>query len=363
MALDNNQIENSNISDDEISFKQFIFKIKEWVAFLFSKWKIIILIGLIGSILGFTYAKRSKITYKAVLSFAMEDDKSGGGLGSALGLASSLGITSGGGGGIFTANNLTQLMKSRLVVEKALLKPIFINGKKSTLAEYYIEINNIRKSWNDKPALKNITFLLSRDSIKYTRQQDSILQTIYSSLASKQNLLIDQKDKKFTIFNLEVTNENELFAKLFCESLANETSNFYVQTINKKSRLNVSILQNQVDSVKLELKNSINGIAIESDNIYNLNPAFSKKTAISKNKQVDIQTNSAILTNLVVQLELAKINLRKETPLIQEIDHPTLPLEIDKRSKLTYLMLGGFLGGLSTILYMILTKIYKEKLS
>lgn len=360
MALENNQIENSNINDDEISFKQFIFKIKEWVAFLFSKWKIIILIGLIGSILGFTYAKRSKITYKAVLSFAMEDDKSGGGLGSALGLASSLGITSGGGGGIFTANNLTQLMKSRLVVEKALLKPIFINGKKSTLAEYYIEINNIRKSWNDKPALKNITFLLSRDSIRYTRQQDSLLKNIYSALASKQNLLIDQKDKKFTIFNIEVTNENELFAKLFCESLANETSNFYVQTINKKFRLNVEILQKQVDSVKLELKNSINGIAAETDNIYNLNPAFNKKTAVSKNKQVDMQTNSAILTNLVVQLELAKINLRKETPLIQEIDHPTLPLEKEKLSKLNYMILGSFLGGFLSIIFLILNELYKK---
>ncbi len=52
-------------------------------------------------------------------------------------------------------------MKSRLVVEKTLLKPILINGKKSTLAEYYIEINNIRKSWNEHPNLKSISFLLS----------------------------------------------------------------------------------------------------------------------------------------------------------------------------------------------------------
>jgi len=360
MALENNQIENSNINNDSISLKQFVFKIKEWVVFLFSKWKIIILIGLIGAIIGYTYAKYSKITYKAVLSFAMDEDKPGGGLGSALGLASSLGITSSGGGGIFTSNNLTQLMKSRLVVEKTLLKPILINGKKSTLAEYYIEINNIRKSWNDKPILKSISFLLSRDSVKYTRQQDSILQTIFSALATKQSLLIDQKDKKFTIFNLEVTNENELFAKLFCESLANETSNFYVQTINKKSRLNVSILQKQVDSVKSQLTNSINGIANEADNIYNLNPAYNKKTAISKNKQVDLQTNSAILTNLVVQLELAKINLRKETPLIQEIDHPTLPLEKEKLSKLKYMILGSFLGGFLTIVFLIIHELYKK---
>ena len=62
MALENNQIENSNIDNDSISLKQFVFKIKEWAAFLFSKWKIIILIGLIGAIIGYTYAKYSKIT-------------------------------------------------------------------------------------------------------------------------------------------------------------------------------------------------------------------------------------------------------------------------------------------------------------
>ena len=41
MALDNNQIENSNISDDEISLKEIIFKIKEWVTYLKIKLKIL----------------------------------------------------------------------------------------------------------------------------------------------------------------------------------------------------------------------------------------------------------------------------------------------------------------------------------
>jgi hypothetical protein len=35
---------------------------------------------------------------------------------------------------------------------------------------------------------------------------------------------------------------------------------------------------------------------------------------------VDVQANTAILTELVKQSELAKVTLRKETPLIQIID-------------------------------------------
>jgi hypothetical protein len=47
MALDNNQIENSNIDNEEISLKELIIKIKDWISFLMSKWKSIIVIGII----------------------------------------------------------------------------------------------------------------------------------------------------------------------------------------------------------------------------------------------------------------------------------------------------------------------------
>ena len=79
MALENNQIVNSNIENDEISLKELIFKIKEWVAFLNSKWKAIVIVGTIGALIGLTIALFEKPTYKAVLTFAMEEDKGSGG--------------------------------------------------------------------------------------------------------------------------------------------------------------------------------------------------------------------------------------------------------------------------------------------
>ena len=40
--------------------------------------------------------------------------------------------------------------------------------------------------------------------------------------------------------------------------LLKETSDFYIETKSKKARINVEILQKQVDSVKNELNNEIN---------------------------------------------------------------------------------------------------------
>ena len=118
MALENNQIENSNVDNDEISLKEFIIKIKDWVSFLKTKKKAIFIAGFIGALFGLTIAIFEKPSYKAVLTFAMEEDKGGGtgGLSGALGLASSFGIDlGGGGGGAFAASNIAELMKSRLL--------------------------------------------------------------------------------------------------------------------------------------------------------------------------------------------------------------------------------------------------------
>jgi len=64
-----------------------------------------------------------------------------------------------------------------------------------TLVEYYIQINQLRKAWEGKPALKNIQFLPGDDRAKYTLQQDSILQQIHKSVIDKDHLSIMQKIK------------------------------------------------------------------------------------------------------------------------------------------------------------------------
>jgi hypothetical protein len=149
MTLENNQLENSNLDNDEISLKDLILKIKDWTIFLKSKLKVIFFVGFIGALIGLTIAYNDKITYKAVLTFAMEEDKGGGGggLSGALGLASSFGIDLGGagGGGAFAANNLAELMKSRLMVEKVLMEQKKL-GKNSSRLSYKTLLNMPFKS-------------------------------------------------------------------------------------------------------------------------------------------------------------------------------------------------------------------------
>ncbi|KAF2081144.1 Wzz/FepE/Etk N-terminal domain-containing protein [Flavobacterium sharifuzzamanii] len=352
-------MENRNTEGDEMTLRELIDKIINWYDYFRSQWKIILAAGIIGGFLGIAYAFVKKPIYTASLSFALEDEKGGGGIGGALGLASSFGLDLGGsGGGIFNGANLTELFKSRSMVEKTLLSPVNLKGKTISLAEMYIQNNFWRKGWENDPKLSNIQFLPNADRKDFTRAQDSIIGAIYGSLL-KTDLAVGQRDKKISIITIDVSSKDELFAKFFCEELAKQVGKFYVETKSRKARMNMSILERQVDSIRMELNGAITGVAIANDNTFNLNPALNVRRSPSVRRQVDVQANTAILTELVKQSELAKVTLRKETPLIQVIDRPILPLAKQRIGKIKGFIVGGVIVVFFTICFLVFRRILK----
>jgi hypothetical protein len=171
---------------------------------------------------------------------------------------------------------------------------------------------------------------------------------------------VAQKDKKVSIISIDMVSTNELFAKYFCEALAVEVSDFYVTSKSKKARMNMDILERQTDSIRRELNGAITGVAVANDNTFMLNPALNVRRAPSARRQVDVQANTTILTELVKQTELAKVTLRKETPLIQVIDSPILPLKKEKVSRLKAIILGGIVAGFISLLFLSFKKFFKQ---
>lgn len=326
--------------NDEITLKELLLKAKEWYTFLLSQWKTIALAGIIGALLGLGYSFYKKPVYTATLTYALEDGKAaGGGLGS---LASSFGFDIGGAGGnsgAFSGANLMELFKSRAMVEQTLLAPVTQKNKTISLAEMYIQDKKWRGNWEGKPALKNIKFLPNSDRAKFTRAQDSIFGVIYNDI-SRNALTVDQKDKKVAIGTITMKSTNEFFAQQFNLALTQTVTDFYIETKSKRAKENMDILVRQTDSIRGELNGAITGVAVANDNTFGLNPALNVKRVPSARRQVDVQANTAILTELVKQAELAKVTLRKETPLIQVIDQPILPLPKEKLGKVKGIILG-----------------------
>lgn len=348
--------------NEDFNISDILSILKEWKNYFLAKWYFIVLGSVLFAGIGFCYGKSQKIEYTASISFAMDDEKGAGGISGAMGLASTLGIDLGtNAGGAFTGTNIMELMRSRRIVEKALLNPLVVGGKQKSLANFYIEINQLNSDWDSNPLLKNISFNCNSDRFVYTRQQDSILGVLYQSIVSPNGALdVSQKDKKISIINIDVKSYNELFSKYFAESIAKEVSIFYIESKSKKARLNVAILQKQSDSVRNALNEAITGVAQANDNVYNLNSSMNIKKTVSTRRQVDVTANTAILTQLVTNLEMAKVSLLKETPLIQIIDHPILPLKKNKVSTLKTMFLGLLFGMFLVLGTLAINKLVKD---
>jgi len=314
-------------------------------------------VGLIGGALGLAYALIKKPVYEAETTFVLEEGESGGGLGAYAGLASMVGIDFGSaGGGIFKGDNILQLYKSRRMIQETLLAKDTFNGKTQSLIERYIEFNQLREKWEGKPNLQNIQF---NESENFTRTQDSIIGKLIDGI-NKETLEVSKPDKKLSIISVKVKSEDELFAKSFADNIVSNVNTFYVDTKTKKSSENLSILQNQADSVRRALNASIGGVAAAVDANPNLNPAFQTLRVTSQRKQVDVQASGAVYQEIVKNLEMAKISFRNDKPLIQVIDNPIFPLKKEKPGKAKMIVFGGILSGILACLVLLFKRWFKN---
>ena len=361
MSIEDNKTNN----DDEISLKELIFKIREWWRYLLSKWLIIVSFGLLGGALGLIYAFTKKPTYTATTTFVLESGEKGS-MGQYAGIASMMGVDlGGGGGGIFQGDNILELYKSRTMLEKTLLGVVdSISGQ--TLLDKYIEMSKWREGWKDKPELKNLSFIndaSKKASAKTQRLRDSIIGVIVESI-SKNYLSVVKPDKKLSIIKVDLKAGDEVFAKRFNEELVKNVNDFYVQTKTRKSIDNVNILQHKTDSVRSVMNGAIYSAAAVSDATPNLNPTRQvQRAAPVQRAQFLAETNKAVLSSLVQNLEMAKMSLLKEAPLIQELDKPIYPLKKERLGKAKGIVIGGLLGGFIICLFLIIRRVFKSVLA
>ncbi|MFD2161861.1 Wzz/FepE/Etk N-terminal domain-containing protein [Paradesertivirga mongoliensis] len=357
MTIRSEKLNSSSQDGDEISLKELVLLVRRWIHYLWTKkWLIFIAIA-VGILLGLGYAYYKKPIFEATTTFVLEEGEVGG-IGQYAGMAAMVGIDMGGGGGLFQGENILELYKSRTMLQKALLSPADFDGRRQLLIDRYLEFNKIRERW-ERPELKALSFA---DTSRFTGLQDSILGEIVSQIRTN-NIAVGKLDKKLNILKVEVKAADQQFAKEFNDKIVLTVNNFYIETKTKKSLQNVQILQNQTDSVRAVMNGAIYSSARTVDATPNLNPARQVLRAPAQRSQFNAETNRAMLTELLKNLELSKMSLRKETPLIQVVDQPIYPLTKHEFGKLKGAFFGGIIWGFMAILFLIIRKNYLEILN
>jgi uncharacterized protein involved in exopolysaccharide biosynthesis len=67
----------------------------------------------------------------------------------------------------------------------------------------------------------------------------------------------------------------------------------------------------------------------------------------------EAQLYGTVYTEILKNLETLKLDLARETPLVQIIDQPILPLKKVKFGKVKGIVFGGVLGGVLIVVYLL----------
>ena len=346
---------NDNNYEDENSLWELIFKLRDALKYLFSRWLLLLIMCIIGAALGLTYAYLKEPVYEANLTFVLEESKSSA-LGAYSGIAAQFGIDLSGSSssGVFSGDNILEFLKSRLIVEHALLSDTVLEGKRITLADLYMTVSGFGQQWKNKPTLKNVSFLPDSKPDNLSLIQDSVIQVFYNNIVKK-NLVVDKPDKKLGFIQITTSSFDELFSKLFTEKLVSGAIDFYVRTKTQRSRNNVDNLQRQADSLLFLLDKKTYNLAASQD--LNQNPARKVALIDEEISGRDKLLLATVYGEVIKNLEIAKMTLVQETPIIQVVDRPLLPLKKVRVGKGMGILGGGLLFLFGTCIYLMIRRI------
>ena len=354
------------VTDDEISLKEIIQKTRELWQYLLSKWIIILIFGIGGAAIGLVVSILTPPKYTAHLSFALVEKSAGGG--GLADLASSFGISGlmgSGSSGAFSGDNLLEIMQSPHTIEQTLLTPVVYQAKKQNLVEVYIQFNELRKDWQknvNNKELQTLAYPIGQKRETFTRTQDSVLNSIYDKIIKSNALTIARKDKKLSFVNVNFTSKDEVFSKLFEEKLMEETYRFYKETKTAQSRANINMMQAKADSIRRLYESSLYRSAGYSQ--VNINQALAFAAVPKLKQDNNAQLYATVYTEVLKNLETLKLDMARETPIVQIIDTPRFPLDKERLGKGKAMATGGILGGFLIVFYllgaMFLKKVIEE---
>ena len=343
---------------ESFSLLNLINSIKDWFTYLLSNLKGIGIITSIFLSLVLLYNFIKSPVHYARTSFVLDSESSSNSIGDIASLASLAGINASSfidASSLFQIDNIQELYRSNSMIKQTLLTDSDFGNERSLLINRLASNEKIDKKWDKL----NVDFSSYNSKSNNLRVHDSILNEVVKIIKEKY-LLVDKPSRKTTIIEIGFDHKDELFAKSFNENLVSIVNDFYFKTKTQKTGENLKILERQADSVKKVLDKSILFLAEKDQSIPNPNPLTKVSLVPYQKALVDVQANGAIYQQIVTQLELAKVTHRNNTPLIQIIDKPVLPLE-NSRLKLFECFVYGIFGGLFfSVLYYSFLRFYKS---
>lgn len=290
---------------------------------------------ILGALIAGIYGKiAGKQKYTAEFIIAAEQEKSSGWEN----LLAQFGMDVGGSnpGGVFVGESLVKLFSVRSSIEEALMLPYQQTGAKQVLLAdvFYNDLSN-----STKRKLKNVAF---HAKLKENNSAtDSALWFLYEHI-NKNVLSASKPDKKQTFITVNCKHTNDTLALRFAEAMIEVVTEKYIRSITRNVRRSLAVLRKEADSIQWVMNRNIARNASNMD--YNINP-LQQSAKIEQNKSlIDMQISISLYGEIIKNLKLAELALKKQTPLIEIVDVPHFPLKKSGWPLWQFIVVGALAG-------------------
>lgn len=348
--------------DEEITLKELIEKIIEFWRELWSKKWWIILIT-IPFLLYFGYkAKTTEVTYRANLTYTLNDGSGGGGA-----LAGILGSFGLGKSGKVNLDKIVELSKSRNIIQRVLFTSIPLDTfdkKDDFIANHIIKLYKLDNEWT-KDQIDYTGFYFTSDSISnFNNKELNALKMLYGkvvgSTSVKDPIFSNSFNEETGILTISSNTLDEQLSISFSNLVYDKLKEYYLNSSTKGNLNTFEFVEQKTDSIFSLLKAKEFQLSRFNDSHRNLtDPNLLTQKRLLDTEILKLKTMYAEVTK---NKELADFSLTAGTPDIAIIDEPIPPLDAEGLSILIELIKGGLIGGFLASGFFLIKKVILDAL-
>lgn len=336
----------------EISLKELILQLRSWMRYISGKWKVLLILIVLGAVAGIARNKLKPLRYIAKCNFILDEGNKSSSAN--LGGLALLGINNGAtDAGLFQGKNLIWLYSSRLMLQKALLEPVDTATPGRTYMQWFLEIDEKGKKAFSQQA-KSLKF----DPDNLTRNESNIISFAVGRINSEY-LKVEQAPNAENIIMVKVSAADEHFAESFANKIIEEVNEYYIRSKTQKLSEEIAVIQHKVDSFQQQMTGSMYQAASSIDAIPNPNPNRQVLSVPTRRKSVDVGISSELFIEMNKNLEAKRMMLASETPLIQVLEKPQVPLETNRSSLVNSAIIGMLIFLVIGTIVMVVMRIVK----
>lgn len=325
--------------------------------------RILILSG-ICALASFFYYHSKPPLYKARLSFMLNDDESSQ-MSNVSAILGQFGLPI--MNQRINISKVLELSLSRKIIQNAIFNKIETLDGSDFIANHIIKVYSLDDEWTtetrDMSEFRFFHANVDSFGLKENVALRALAKMIAGTPANRQNALLESDyGQNTTIMSFVTHSEDEAISYYLTKAVFDATSDFYVEKSIETQAVTYKVLSTKRDSL-LEEYNKLESVYTSlSDRSSGL---FSNKMDIKKDRaRSEMLQLSSGLAKLEEQLSLVSFGIENNTPILQVIDSPILPLEEVRTGRIKSILIGlgfGLLLGFCVVIFFEFSKLLKQE--